>query len=65
MARPPCRVGIVGADVKASWACVSHVPAVQGLATLELAAVATRREESAREAAEAFGAGRWFAIPTR
>lgn len=57
------RVGIVGAAVEASWASVSHIPAIQGLASLELAAVATRREESAREAAEAFGARRWFADP--
>ena len=63
MAQRPYRVGIVGADTKASWASVSHIPAVQGLASLELAAVATRREESAREAAQAFGAGRWFADP--
>ncbi len=57
------RVGIVGADAKASWASVSHVPAIQGLAELELAAVATRREESARQAAAAFDARRWFADP--
>ncbi|MBM2622891.1 Gfo/Idh/MocA family oxidoreductase [Actinoplanes sp. LDG1-06] len=57
------RVGIVGADARASWAHVSHVPALQGLATAELSAVATRQETSAREAAEKFGAGRWFADP--
>jgi predicted dehydrogenase len=57
------RVGIVGADAKASWASVSHIPAIQGLANTELAAVATRREQSAQEAAETFGAQRWFADP--
>ncbi len=57
------RVGIVGADAKASWASVSHIPAIQGLAHMELTAVATRRETSAREAAKAFGAQRWFADP--
>lgn len=57
------RVGIIGADTGASWAQLSHVPAVNGLAGVELAAVATRREESARAAAEAFGARRWFADP--
>jgi predicted dehydrogenase len=56
-------VGIVGADTKASWAKVSHVPAVNGLPGLKLAAVATRNEQSAREAAEAFGADRWFSDP--
>ena len=57
------RVGIVGADTKASWAKVSHVPAISGLPGLRLAAVATRHEQSAREAAEAFGADRWFSDP--
>jgi predicted dehydrogenase len=57
------RVGIVGADAKASWAKVSHVPAVKGLPGLRLAAVATRNEQSARQAAEAFGADRWFSDP--
>ena len=42
---------------------MSHVPAIQGLANLALAAVATRREKSAQEAAQAFGAPRWFADP--
>jgi len=54
------RVGIVGANTKAGWAKVSHVPAINGLSGLKLAAVATRNEQSAREAAEAFGADRWF-----
>src|ERR1700730_15644117 len=57
------RVGIVGADAKASWAKVSHVPAIKALPGVRLAAVATRSERSAREAAEAFGADRWFADP--
>jgi predicted dehydrogenase len=45
------RVGIVGANTKASWAKVSYVPAINGLPGLKLAAVATRNEQSAREAA--------------
>ena len=57
------RVGIVGANAKKSWASVSHVPAIKGLTGLKLAAVATRNEQSAREAAEAFGADRWFSDP--
>src|ERR1700719_2115366 len=57
------RVGIVGADTKASWAKVSHVPAINGLSGLRLAAVATRNEQSARKSAEAFGANRWFSDP--
>jgi predicted dehydrogenase len=54
------RVGIIGANASGNWATASHVPAVTGLPGLKLAAVATRHEESAREAAEAFGADRWF-----
>ena len=57
------RVGIVGANAKNGWANVSHVPAIKGLPGLKLAAVATRNEQSAREAAEAFGADRWFSNP--
>jgi predicted homoserine dehydrogenase-like protein len=41
------RVGIVGADTKASWAKVSHVPAINDLPGLKLAAVATQRVECA------------------
>jgi predicted dehydrogenase len=57
------RVGIVGADTQTSWAKFSHVPAIKSLPGLKLAAVATRNERSAREAAEAFGADRWFSDP--
>jgi predicted dehydrogenase len=65
MARQKIRVGIIGADTKASWALVSHVPALRNHPDAELVAVATRREESARAAAEAFGAPLWFADPHR
>ncbi|MEV1044631.1 Gfo/Idh/MocA family oxidoreductase [Streptomyces sp. NPDC049916] len=57
------RVGIIGADTRASWAGASHVPALAAQPAFRLAAVATRHEESARNAAEAFGAERWFADP--
>jgi len=63
MTQKQIRVGIVGADTNASWAKVSHIPAIRGLPCLKLAAVATRHEHSAREAAQAFGAGRWFSDP--
>jgi predicted dehydrogenase len=56
-------VGIIGANAQKSWANVSHVPAINGLPGLRLAAVATRNEQSAREAAEAFGADHWFSDP--
>jgi predicted dehydrogenase len=57
------RVGIVGADTKAGWAKLSHVPAINGLRGVKLAAVTTRTEQRAREAAQAFGADRWFSDP--
>src|ERR1700736_988563 len=63
MTQKEFRVGIVGADTKASWAKLSHVPAINGLPGMKLAAVATRHEQSALEAAKAFGADRWFSDP--
>ena len=57
------RLGIVGANAKSGWAMVSHVPAINGISGLKLSAVATRNEQSAREAAKAFGADRWFSDP--
>jgi len=57
------RVGIIGADTKASWAGASHIPAIDAHPGLVLAAVATRHVESARASAEAFGAERWYASP--
>src|SRR5687768_8223732 len=57
------RVGIIGADTNASWAGASHIPAIRAQAGLILAAVATRHEESAKAAAETFGAERWYANP--
>jgi predicted dehydrogenase len=62
MTEKEIHVGIVGASAK-SRATVSHVPAITGLPGLKLAAVARRNEQSAREAAEAFGADRWFSDP--
>ncbi len=60
MTQKEIHVGIIGANAENGWAKVSHVPAINGLRGLKLAAVATRNEQSAREAAEAFGADRWF-----
>lgn len=55
------RVGVIGADTKASWAKVAHIPALAAVPGVALAAVATRSEESAKAAAAAFGAAHWFA----
>ena len=57
------RVGIVGANARGGWTKLSHVPAIQGIRGLKLAAVATRSEQSAREAAAVFGADRWYSNP--
>ena len=63
MTNMPLRIGIIGADIRASWAGASHIPAIQAQPGLKLAAVATRKEESAKAAANAFGAERWYANP--
>src|SRR4029077_10918841 len=57
------RVGIVGANAKSGWAKGSHVPAINGLHGGKRSAVVTRNEQTAREAAKAFGADRWFSDP--
>ncbi len=49
-------VGIIGASATRGWAKESHVPAVQQLAGLELAAVASGSQDKAEAAARAFGA---------
>src|SRR4051812_8843534 len=63
MTQTEIHVGIVGAGPRASWASKSHVPAITGLRGVKLAAVATRNEQSAREAAEVFGADRCYSDP--
>ncbi|TWB46409.1 putative dehydrogenase [Rhizobium sp. ERR 922] len=49
------RVGVIGANAKTGWARESHIPAIQALAGLELAAVATSTPETAAQAEKAFG----------
>ncbi len=49
------RIGLIGANPAGGWARESHVPAVQALPGLELAAVAGRTQQSADAAARAFG----------
>lgn len=53
------RVGIVGATVTtggSGWGANAHVPALHALPDVELRAVCTAHEETARASAEAFGA---------
>ncbi|WP_182887652.1 Gfo/Idh/MocA family protein [Microbispora sp. H10885] len=57
------RVGIVGANPERGWAVRTHVPALRTLPDYEITAVATSREDSAREAARRFGAAHAFTDP--
>jgi predicted dehydrogenase len=54
------RVGIIGVNADRGWAGEAHVPAVQALEGLELAAVAARSQETADAAAAAFGVDRAY-----
>ena len=54
-------VGVIGASAALGWAKDSHVPAIQGLQGLHLAAVAAGDEKKAQEAKEAFNAGAGYA----
>ena len=50
------QVGIIGASADRGWAKAAHVPAVQGLAGLHLAAVVSGGQAKSDAAAKAFGA---------
>ena len=54
------RVGIIGANARGGWASEAHVPAIQAVAGLELMAVATNSQETADEAAHAFGVAKSY-----
>ena len=54
-------VGIIGASAERGWAKLAHVPAVQHLAGVELAAVASGSQPKADAAAKAFGARSGYA----
>ncbi len=49
------RVGLIGADPDGGWARDSHIPALQALGGIALAAVAGRNQAGADAAARAFG----------
>src|SRR3989442_10419738 len=48
-------VGIIGVEPGRSWSAVAHIPALSSLPQCSLAAVSTRRQESADAAARAYG----------
>jgi predicted dehydrogenase len=61
---PRIKVGLVGANPDRGWALSSHLPALQSPACrdhLELVAVATSREETARKAAHKYGVANAYA----
>ena len=50
------RLGLVGASVSGTWSSLSHLPALQASAEVELTAVCTTRADSAQAARQAYGA---------
>jgi predicted dehydrogenase len=49
------RVGVVGANPTRGWGSVAHLPALAHLPEFEVVAVATTRQASAQQTADAFG----------
>ena len=60
----PLRVGVIGVNAERGWARESHVPAVESVDGLTLAAVGTSSQASAEKAAAAFGVGKAYGDPT-
>lgn len=56
-------VGIIGVSSEMSWGREAHVPAVQAVDGLKLAAIATRDQQSANEIASSLGVERGFGNP--
>ncbi len=59
MAKNP-RAGTIGVSADGGWARESHVPAIRATGGLELAAIATRAQETADAAGAAFGVSRAY-----
>ena len=55
MAADKLRVGLIGANATVGWSPRSHIPALLGLPDLELAAICTAHEDTAKESARKFG----------
>jgi len=49
------RVGVIGANVNYGWGPRAHMPALLSLPEIEVAAVCTAHEDTARESAEKYG----------
>ncbi len=54
------RVGVIGASVHGGWARDSHIPAIRAVPELELVAVATNSQQTADDAAAAFGVAKAY-----
>jgi predicted dehydrogenase len=59
------RVGIVGASASRGFASIAHIPALQALSQFEIVAVCTTRQETARAAAQRYGARLAFSDPAQ
>ena len=59
------RVGIVGASASRGFASIAHIPALQALPQFEIVAVCTTRQETARAAAQRYGARLAFSDPAQ
>ena len=57
------RVGIIGARADRGWAGAVHVPAVRAVSELDLVAVATTKENTAKAASDAFNVPLSFGNP--
>jgi predicted dehydrogenase len=58
---PTLRLGIVGADAKGQgWAPLAHFPALRALPEIEIAAICTAHEITARAAAQRYGVARAY-----
>ncbi|MCH9039998.1 MAG: Gfo/Idh/MocA family oxidoreductase [Chloroflexi bacterium] len=55
MANKKLRVGIIGANVNYGWGPRAHLPALVALPDIDLVAVCTAHEDTARESAERYG----------
>jgi len=51
------RVGLIGASPRGGWGAQSHLPALQALPDIDLVAICTAHEETARAAGEKYGVG--------
>lgn len=60
MTREPINVGIIGVHPDKGWATTAHIPALQVLSDFRISAVSHHNTETARAAAEKFGADKGY-----